>query len=77
MRPEQLRQFTTAVPFRPFRIVTTDGRSFEVHHPDMVIVGVHVVIIGIPEAGGVFAERTITISLVHVVSLEPLQPVPA
>ncbi len=36
MRPEDLRTFLKAAPFRPFRITMTSGRSFDVRHPEML-----------------------------------------
>jgi hypothetical protein len=38
MRPEDLRQFVRKQPFQPFRIVTTKGSKYEIHHPDRLIV---------------------------------------
>ncbi len=74
MPPQELRGLIRARPFVPFRLTLTDGRKFDVHHPDLVIVGTGVVIIGIPQAGteDPFMERSITVSLLHVVSTEPL-----
>ncbi len=74
MPPQELRGLLRGRPFVPFRLTLTDGRTFDVHHPDLVIVGTGVVIIGIPQAGtdDPFMERSVTVSLLHVVSAEPL-----
>jgi len=39
MPPAELRTFLRAVPFRPFRIQMASGRSFEIRHPEMAVVG--------------------------------------
>jgi len=39
MSPADVLSFVKAQPFRPFRIETARGRSFEVRHPEMVYVG--------------------------------------
>ncbi len=39
MRPEDMHRFLRRRPFRPFRITLTDGRSYEIHHPELMMVG--------------------------------------
>ena len=38
MRPENLLELLRRRPFEPFRIFATDGRTFDVKHPDQMIV---------------------------------------
>jgi hypothetical protein len=74
MPPEQLLALLRAHPFVPFRVTLTDGRQFDVRHPDMAMPGRRFVVIGIPETdGGDYVGRTITVALVHLTSLEPLE----
>jgi hypothetical protein len=75
MAPEELLAVLRDRPFRPFRIALTDGRSFEVHHPEMVLPGRRSAIIGIPASGEAepLYDHNIRIDLLHIVSLEPLQ----
>ncbi len=35
--------------FRPFRIIASEGLLFEIHHPDLVFVGRHDLMIGHPD----------------------------
>lgn len=35
-------------PFTPLRIVTTSGRSYDIYHPDLVLVGYTFVMVGMP-----------------------------
>jgi len=39
MRPEDLVEWRTAVPFRPFRICLNSGRTYDIRHPEMLRVG--------------------------------------
>jgi hypothetical protein len=75
MPPEELRGFLRAQPFRPFRVNLTDGRHFDVRHPDMMLVGVGFVVIGIPQPreADPLAERSVTLSTFHIVSAEALE----
>lgn len=74
MPPDQIHEALHRQPFVPFRIHTTDGRTFEVRHPEMVLVMSRTIVVGIlePQGGSRFPERMETIALIHVVSLEPL-----
>ncbi|MBI2808012.1 MAG: hypothetical protein HYX68_23760 [Planctomycetes bacterium] len=36
---QRIASYVGAEPFRPFRITTASGRSFEIRHPEMVQVG--------------------------------------
>jgi len=71
MRPDDIRSHLR--PFEPFRIVTT-GDTYDIRSPEMVLVGTGAVIIGIPpEPTGHFFERTVRVSLLHIVRIEPLE----
>lgn len=74
VRTEDLAKFQQERPFRPFRITLTDGRIFEVHHPELIMVGRTTAEIGIRSLEHAFPayERTVTISLMHVMQIEVL-----
>jgi hypothetical protein len=73
MPPQDLLNLLRQQPFQPFRIHLDDGRSFEVRHPDLLWVGRRVAVLGIPESGpDRLLERHITLSLLHIVTIEPL-----
>jgi hypothetical protein len=59
-------------PFLPFRIVMTDGGVLDIWHPDQLIVSKTTAIVGRRATAQVVAERDLTISLLHVIRLEPL-----
>jgi hypothetical protein len=73
MRPEDLRDQLRRRPFRPLRLTLTDGRTYEVRHPELAMVGRSTVAIGLarpgdPESNG---DRLVTVPLVEVLRAEP------
>lgn len=73
MSPEDFFVYTRRRPFEPFRIVLTDGTSYEVRHSDMVLPARRTLAVGVPaEPGQTIADRIVTVSLLHVVRLESL-----
>jgi len=73
MRADELIALIRNRPFSPLRIHITGGDSYDVHHPDQIIVLRGRVDIGVgadPESGAV--EKVDHISLVHVVRVEEL-----
>jgi hypothetical protein len=77
MAPGVLREALRQTPFRPFRIVQTDGTSYDVRHPDQVWVAQTYAIVGVyGDQPSQFAERHLTLDLLHLIRLEPL-PQPA
>ncbi len=74
MRPEDLKALRDQQPFVPFRIVLTDGRSFDIPHRDFLMVTKHTLEIAQapdPETG--LPERIVHGSPLHVVRVEFLE----
>ena len=75
MRPDDIRNFLNRRPFQPIRITLTDGRSYQVRHPELVMVGRSVIVIGFPaadESEPVF-DRFVWVSLIHIMQIEPFE----
>lgn len=74
MRPNDIYRHVHKRPFQAFRMTLTDGRVYEVRHPEMVMVGLSSVIIGFPadENGDPVFERAVDVSLLHIMQIEPL-----
>ncbi len=74
MSPADLLQALRKRPFEPFRIEVSDGTAYEVRHPEVALVGLGSVVIGIPPLGATQLpyERYETVSLRHIVKLIPL-----
>ena len=47
-RAEDVRARVRKEPFVPFRIVTSSGESYEVHHPELILIGQGEVTVGRP-----------------------------
>lgn len=41
MNTRKITEYITAQPFRPFRIKMVSGLSFDIRHPEMIMVGVN------------------------------------
>ena len=55
MNPHALREHLEAVPFAPFRIHMTDGKHFDITHPDLAMLTRIKLIVGVgPTAGKLF-----------------------
>ena len=76
MSPDDILYFTRRQPFTPIRIHATDGRSYEVRHPDRILVlrtRLHLAVGG----NGRAAERVEHLALMHVVRVEELDTPPS
>ena len=78
MFPAQIRPLLSGPNFKPIRITMSDGRAFEIPHPDFVSIGKSTLVVQIdpdPESG--LPERTVHLDLLHITSVEPISgPVP-
>jgi len=72
MRPDDVLAFTRQQPFVPFRLFTTEGRSYDVRHPDQIIVMKSRIIVGVG-ADGSLPDHAEHIALLHIVRLEHLE----
>jgi hypothetical protein len=60
-------------PFAPFRIVTASGETYDVRSPDLIMVGIGSVVIGIPpKPDDDIFERTVRVSLFQIERIEQL-----
>jgi hypothetical protein len=77
MSPDSLRKELRRQPFVPLRIYLTDGTSYEVRHPEMVLVSQREVYVGTEsEPGSGVAAKTDLVSLLHIVRVEQLAQPP-
>lgn len=75
MPPLDILQALRKRPFEPFRLLISDGTSYDVRHPEVVLVGIGSLVIGIPAAGQTQLpyERYETLALNHIVKMLPLE----
>ena len=79
MRSGDILSLVRTQPFRPFRMTLTDGRTYDVSHPTLAMVGRSTVTVGIPvpdEQEPVY-DRLVTVSLLHVMQVEPVDTAPS
>lgn len=70
-RAEDILARLRVQPFRPLRIIGSEGQQFAIHHRDLV--GRHDLTIGFPRADHpTIYDRQIRLALVQVVALEDL-----
>jgi hypothetical protein len=73
MRVDTLRSVLKKVPFEPFRLVLTDGKTYDIPHPDFIWVWGSDVLIGTkektPEGQG---ERFHIVDVFLVSRIEPI-----
>jgi len=79
MRPDDVLEFLQHRPFQSFRVTLTDGRTYDVRHPEMAMVGRSSMVIGLPAPGDAartatapIYDRAVTVSMLHVMQLESL-----
>lgn len=73
MDREDFTEMVKTQPFEPFRMVLTSGESFDVRHPELVMLGRRSVIVGLAsDVKQDYYDRTTTVSLLHVVRLEKI-----
>jgi hypothetical protein len=71
---QRMASYVGAEPFRPFRLTTMSGRTFDIRHPEMIQVGRSTMTIftflgNEPEET---KERQVEVSLLLTKSIEPL-----
>lgn len=60
-------------PFRPVRLIASEGLKYDVYHPDLVMIGERDLIIGLPsKTKPMVYQRVIRVALIHLVGIEDL-----
>jgi hypothetical protein len=72
MRPEEVVALLRRRPFVPLRIHMTDGKIYDIHHPEMVLVRRQSLDIGVPNTDDGVADRVDHCSLLHTMRIEEL-----
>lgn len=71
MRPDDLLELVRRQPFAPFRVHITGGKTYDVRHPDQIIVLRSRAVVAVGGENGV-GDRLEHVALVHVVRVEEL-----
>jgi hypothetical protein len=60
-------------PFVPKRIYVSDGSQYDVYHPDMCMIGVASIVVGIvTDPGSPYFEQAVRVDCRHVTRILPL-----
>jgi hypothetical protein len=72
MRPESLRDELHRQPFVPLRMYLSDGKTYDIRHPEMAMITSREIYIGREETspGSGIARECDLVSLLHVVCVE-------
>ena len=74
---ESIQQRVRSRPFRPLRIMTSSGETFDVFHTDLILIGGREITIGLPGSGDpTHYDRLARIAIMHITALHDL-PSPA
>jgi len=72
-RPENVKDRLREQPFRPLRVVTSTDQTYDIYHPDMVMVGLRFLLIGTPsDDNPAFPDLFTRVALMHVTELRDL-----
>jgi hypothetical protein len=71
---QRIASYVGAEPFRPFRVATASGRTFEIRHPEMIQAGrtTMTIFTYLSDDPEVARERQVEVSLLLTESVEPL-----
>jgi hypothetical protein len=71
--PDDIRTRVRQQPFIPVRIVTSAGQMFDVYHPDMIMVGRRLLVVGmLSSENPEHFEKVTQLAIMHVTALENL-----
>jgi hypothetical protein len=74
MTADTFKEIQHRTPFEPFRVVMSSGESYNVVHPEMVLVTSKALVLVIPDPTRSDGERLAFCSYLHVAHVETLKP---
>jgi hypothetical protein len=78
MRAHDLLRWLRRRPFRPFRLLVTTGRTYDVLRPELMLVGTATIVLELsdPDRLLLATRHEIEIALGHIVQVEEVPPQP-
>ena len=77
MSPQEILAAVRTRPFEPFRLCMTDGKYYEIRHPEACMPTKLAVIVGLAsDPNDPLPDLTVKVDPLHVIRLEPLQAMP-
>jgi hypothetical protein len=76
--PDEIHARVRGRPFVPLRIVTSSGQTFDVYHPDLIMVGRRSLEVGTASADNPTVYEHVTrVAIMHITALQDLPPQPS
>lgn len=72
MTVQTFRDLLAERPFKPFRVVLSSGKSYEVRHPEMALLTRSDLLVGVNETDDGIPASFRICSLLHITVVEPL-----
>ena len=72
MSPETIQKRVLQHPFVPFRVFLSDGATYEVRQPEMILVTRREVVIAMPKPGEEMARHVVYCDPLHITRIEPI-----
>ena len=74
--PQNVRDRLREQPFVPVQLVTTTNQTYDIYHPDLVLVGQTFLIVGTPSQNDpTTPDRVTRLALIHLTEMRDLPPV--
>jgi hypothetical protein len=71
--PESIAERLHEQRFRPFRIIASEGLRYDIHHPDLVMVGRRDLTVGYAkQTQPMIYDRVVRVAILHIVGIEDL-----
>ena len=75
MNCKELHALAKREPFKPFRLHITTGATYDVWHPDLIMIGRRSAVIGIvTDPSGTMYDLSFQVDLLYIVGVEDLPP---
>ncbi len=74
MRPDDILRLLHTQPFQPFRLHLSDGKAFDIRHPELAMVGRSIVAIGVrsSDEDELVFDHLVQCALAHITRTEPI-----
>jgi hypothetical protein len=77
MAPNEILEALRIRPFEPFRVCLTDGKYYEICHPEACMPTKRVVFIGLgSDRQNPLPDHAVTVDPLHIIRLEPVPATP-
>lgn len=73
MTVQTFRDLLAKRPFKPFRVVMSSGKAYEVRHPEMAWLLKTDLLVGISDQDDEIPAEYQTCSLLHITAVEPIE----